>query len=189
MATSISNKKTGFRQLTTNSFTILFSLMASLPKYDISQSNLSLATFLQLDLASIVIPASNTTIIPAFESIMSVVFPRNSASMSKTLVRDFFIVDPNTHILRQRSDRETRFPTLLRKFRVAIANGYIQHTGNFSRPLGTIIEFIGAIDLRPLLVTQMSTYILAFDKPKQLGVILRDTFFPPKPTTIFSIGK
>ncbi|KAG2194681.1 hypothetical protein INT47_013056 [Mucor saturninus] len=113
-----STKRRGFRQLTTNSFMILFSLMDSLPTYDLSQSNLSLATFLQLDLASMVIPDSNTPIIPASESIMSVVFLRNSASISKTLVPDFFIVDPNTHILRQRSDRETRFPTLLRKFRV-----------------------------------------------------------------------
>ncbi|KAG2198726.1 hypothetical protein INT47_005411 [Mucor saturninus] len=184
-----STKRRGFRQLTTNSFTILFSLMDSLPNYDLSQSNLSLATFLQLDLASIVIPAPNTPVIPASESIMSVVFPRNSASMSKTLVCDFFIVDPHTHIFRQRSDRETRFPTLLRKFRVAIANGYIQPTSNFEHLLDTSIDATGTIDLRPLLESQMSTYILAFDKPKQLAVMLRDSLFPPKPTTTFSVDK
>ncbi|KAG2206565.1 hypothetical protein INT47_008582 [Mucor saturninus] len=108
-------KRQGFRPLTTNLFTLLFSLMDSLSTYDLSQSDLSLATFLQLHLASIVIPASNTPVIPASESIISVIFPRNSASRSKILVRDFFIVDPNTHIIGQRFDRETRFPKLLRK--------------------------------------------------------------------------
>ncbi|KAG2193455.1 hypothetical protein INT47_004677 [Mucor saturninus] len=184
-----STKKRGFRSLTSNSFVLLFSLMDSLPTGNISQSNLSLATFLHLDLASIVIPAPRTPDIPASASLISVVFPRNSASMSKILVRDFFVVDPNTHIFRQRSDRKTRFPTLLRKFRVATASGCIQSTSNFGRLLGSQIESTGSIDLRPLLESQMSTFILAFDNPKQLAVLLRDSLFPPKPTTTFSIGK
>lgn len=164
-------------------------LSDSLPTYDLSQFTLSLATFIYLDLASIVIPASNTPVIPASESIISVVFPGNSASMSKTLLRDFFVVDPNRHILQQPSDRKTRFLTLLCKFRVAVENGYIHPTGNFSRLLGTSIESIGSIDLRPLLDTQKCTFILAFDKPKRLGVLLRDSLLLPKHTTTFSIGK
>lgn len=117
------------------------------------------------------------------------VFPRINTTMPRFLVRDFFLVNPTTRILRLRSDRETRFPMLLRKFRVAIANGYIQPTGNFSRSLGTSIESTGAVDLRPLLETQMSPYILAFKKPKQLEVILREILFPPKPNTNFSRRK
>ncbi|KAG2206722.1 hypothetical protein INT47_003664 [Mucor saturninus] len=111
--------------------------MDSLPICDISQSNLLLAPSLHLDLASIVIPASHTPNILTSASLISVVFPRSSASVSKILVRDFFIVDPNTHILRQRSDRETKFPTLLRKFRVTIANGCIRSTSNLGRLLGS----------------------------------------------------
>lgn len=95
-----STKRRGFHPLTTSSFTILFSLMYSLPTCNISQSDLSLATFLQLDLvASVIIPSSHTPVISASESIISAVFPRNNrTSMSKILVRDFFIVDPRVHI-------------------------------------------------------------------------------------------
>ena len=63
--------------------------MDSLPTYDLSQSDLSLAMLLQLGLASIIIPASNTPVIPASESIISVGFPHHSVRMSKVLVRDF----------------------------------------------------------------------------------------------------
>ncbi|KAI7894773.1 uncharacterized protein EV154DRAFT_548915 [Mucor mucedo] len=78
-------KRHRFHPLTTNTFTILFSLRDSLPTYSLSLSDLSLATLLQSGLASIVIPASNTPVILASESIISVVFPHHSVRMSKIL--------------------------------------------------------------------------------------------------------
>ncbi|KAI7873263.1 uncharacterized protein EV154DRAFT_528463 [Mucor mucedo] len=62
--------------------------MDSLPTYSLSLSDLSLAMLLQSGLASIVIPASNTPVILASESIISVVFPHHNLRMSKILVRD-----------------------------------------------------------------------------------------------------
>ncbi|KAI7863393.1 uncharacterized protein EV154DRAFT_608400 [Mucor mucedo] len=69
---------------------------------------------LQSGLASIVIPASNTPVILASESIISVVFPHHNVRMSKIL--------------------------LLRKFGVAITNAYMQPTGNFRRVLGATFD-------------------------------------------------
>ncbi|KAG1473861.1 hypothetical protein G6F56_000704 [Rhizopus delemar] len=106
----------------------------------------------------------------------------------ETLIRKL-LGSQSTHILRERPDRETRFPTLLRTFRVVIANGYIQSTSNLHRLLGTSMESTGSVDLRPLLDTQIFIFIQSFDRPKQLGALLRDSLFPPKPTTTFSTGK
>lgn len=51
------------------------------------------------------------------------------------------------------------------------------------------MESTGSVDLRPLLDTQIFIFIQSFDRPKQLGALLRDSLFPPKPTTTFSTGK
>ncbi|KAI7901397.1 uncharacterized protein BX663DRAFT_562305 [Cokeromyces recurvatus] len=125
----------------------------SSPPSNIDQTNLSLDTMLDLDLASIITSTSQTPFILQNELLMSTIFARNITGMSKVIAKDFFIIDLGTGLLRQHTDCETRYPRLLHA------------------------------DLFPIVETQMPFFIHLFESPKHLGFLIHDTLFPPQATT------
>ncbi|KAI7898088.1 uncharacterized protein BX663DRAFT_556162 [Cokeromyces recurvatus] len=113
--------------------------------------------------------------------------------MSKVIAKDFFIIDTATGYLRQRTDLEARYPTLLCKFRVAVGSNLIQLGSNLSHYLHTTAPTatppLQDDGLWPILETQMSVFIRFFDSPKNLGLWIRNTLFEPQAITEFSPTK
>ncbi|KAI7897995.1 uncharacterized protein BX663DRAFT_546720 [Cokeromyces recurvatus] len=160
----------------------------SLPPSNIDHADLSLATMLDLDLASIITSTSQTPFISQNESLRFTVFARNTLGMSKVRAKDFFIIDLETGLLRQRTDRETRYPRLLHKFRVAVGSNSVRLLYNFSRHMHFVLPAPDLPDagLFPIVETQMPFFIRLFESPKHLGILIRDTLFPPQATTKLS---
>ncbi|KAI7901292.1 uncharacterized protein BX663DRAFT_487472 [Cokeromyces recurvatus] len=110
------------------------------------------------------------------------VFARNTTGISKVIVKDFFIIDLETGLLRQRTDRySVNFVSLLARITFDFLHNFFRYM-NVVLPAPNLQD----ADLFPIVETQMPFFIRLFESPKHLGFLIHDTLFPPQAATKLS---